>query len=430
MRTGEELLNFLQKSKTAFHAVDYVKKQLEKAGFCPLLEGKTWELPPGGSYYVTRNDSSLIAFVLPLKGEWKGFQVGASHSDSPTFRLKSRMEMESGAGCVRLNVEPYGGAIYSSWLDRPISVAGRAVVRGSDGIESRLVDLDRDMIIPNVAIHMNRKANEGYNWNAQTDMLPVFGGKDAAGTFVSCVAEAAGVETEDLLGMDLYLYARTPGVLWGKEEEYISAPRLDDLHCAYGLLKGFLEAENEDFVPVYALFDNEEVGSLTKQGADSTFLEDILGRIAGERLPQMIAGSFLLSADNAQAIHPAHPEYYDVDNRVYINEGVALKFNGRQKKISDGVSEAMVRLMAQKAGISLQEYANRSDMQGGSTLGNISNAHLSMNGADIGLPQWGMHSSYETAGMKDTRDLICLAKVFFSGGAEETAAGKYRVIFS
>ena len=424
---GNKLLDFIKKSPSPFHAVDTVRRALKAAGFTELLESEEWDLEAQGSYYVVRNGSSLIAFRLPGE-DCSGFMIGAAHSDSPTFRVKAQMEMDVQGKYTRLNVEPYGGGIYSSWLDRPLSVAGRVVVRVDGILESRLVNIDRDLLlIPNVAIHLNRKVNEGVSLNAQTDMLPVLGSEKMAGTFRKVVAEAIDVAEEDVMGMDLFLYCRTPGALWGEEEEYVSSTRLDDLQCAYGLLEGFLAAETPKAIPVYALFDNEEVGSLTKQGADSTFLEDVLRRISGHSYRRMVASSFLMSADNAHAVHPAHPELSDPLNRVYINEGIVIKYNGNQKYTTDGISEAVVRTLCDRAGVKCQTYTNRSDMAGGSTLGNISNGHVSVNAADIGLAQWAMHSCYETAGTKDTESMIRLMKEFFASEMEEMGSGNYKI---
>jgi len=288
--------------------------------------------------------------------------------------------------------------------------------------------VDSDLLlIPNVAIHMNRKANDGYTWDLQTDLMPVLGSEKAAGSLRRTIAGAAGAEEESVLGMDLYLYCRTPGSLWGFEKEYVSSPRLDDLQCAFSLLKGFLTADKPAAVPVYALFDNEEVGSLTKQGADSTFLEDVLKRIGGSRYRQMIANSFLISADNAHGVHPNHPEYADPTNRAFLNNGIVIKYNGNQKYTTDGLSEAVFRRLCQKAGVACQTYTNRSDMAGGSTLGNISNAHVSVNAVDIGIAQWAMHSAYETAGVRDMEDLIAVMELFYRSAGRQTGRDVYEI---
>ncbi|MDD6212465.1 MAG: M18 family aminopeptidase [Clostridiales bacterium] len=431
MNLGRELISFIQKSPTGFHAVDTVRKELEEAGYLPLMESECWNLEEGGCYYVMRNHSSLLAFQIP-HGEFTGFQIGAAHSDSPSFRIKPEMELETLGEYIRINAEPYGGGIYSSWLDRPLSVAGRVMVETEKGAETRLVQVDQDwFVIPQLAIHMNRKINEGHSYAANRDMVPLFSGIKGKGSFRKQIARECGTKPEHILGMDLFLYNRTPGMLWGDKEEFVSAPRLDDLQCAFCLLKGFLGGTPSEAIPVYALFDNEEVGSLSKQGADSDFLSRILHRICyalgktEEEILRLFAGSFLVSADNAHAVHPNFPEYSDPVNRVYMNQGVVLKFNGNQKYTSDGVSEALFRQLCRRTGTACQSYTNRSDMPGGSTLGNLSNRHISLLSADIGLAQLAMHSCYETAGTKDLEDMIRVMKEFFSTALKEVGSGCY-----
>ena len=279
-KTNQELMEFLDNSPSSFHAVANMKAMLEEAGCSCLLEGEKWQLEPGKGYYVTRNDSALIAFRIPKK-DFTGFQVMASHSDSPVFKVKANAEIEVEKHYVKLNVEKYGGMICSPWLDRPLSVAGRIVVKSADGVETRLVKVDRDLlIIPNLAIHMNRSVNDGYEFNAQKDMLPLFcGGGQEKGSFLAMIAAEAGVEKEDILDTDLFLYNRDKGTTFGLNGEYIASPHLDDLQCAFSSLKGFLAAEPKDSVAVHCVMDNEEVGSGTKQGAASTFLKDVLHRI-------------------------------------------------------------------------------------------------------------------------------------------------------
>ncbi|MBO6163470.1 MAG: M18 family aminopeptidase [Lachnospiraceae bacterium] len=432
MNIGNELLKFIEKSPTCFQAADTACEMLQQQGYQLLQESEPWDLVPGGRYAVMRNHSSLIAFSLP-EGPITGFMIGAAHSDSPTFRVKPLPELAADGHYVKLNTEPYGGGIYSTWLDRPLSVAGRITVETPHGLKARLVRVDRDLfVIPQVAIHMNRKANEGTAFNAHSDMMPLFSSEAGAGSFLDVIAEAAGVQKEDILGTDLFLYNRTPGMLWGKEEEYVSAPRLDDLQCAFALLRGFMAAApSVSAVPVYALFDNEEVGSLSLQGADSTFLSDVLTRIAGalsqdsshQDYLRLLAGSFLVSADNAHAVHPNHPEYADPANRVYMNHGIVIKFNGNLKYTSDGVSSALFRKLCRLENVSSQVYTNRSDLPGGSTLGNLSNRHVSLRAVDIGLAQLAMHSAYETAGVKDTEDLIRVMTRFYGSSLRTDAAG-------
>jgi len=414
------LMDFLDSSVNAFFAVENMKNILLGEGFLPLYEGEDWNLKKGGKYFVTRNGSALIAFVLPKK-PFKGFQMMASHSDSPVFKIKGEPELEIDKAYIQLNVEKYGGMICSPWLDRPLSIAGRVLVKTEKGVETKLVNIDRDLlIIPNLAIHMNREANSNVSYNAQVDMLPIFGTEDAKGKFMEVVAESVGVKAEDILSHDLYLYTREKGTIWGYQNEFISAGHLDDLQCAFGCLYGFLGANDSESVPVMAIFDNEEVGSGTKQGADSTFLEDTLERIAiacgknPEQAKRAIASSFMVSADNAHAVHPNHVEKADPINRPQMNKGIVIKYNANQKYTTDAVSAAVFKEVCAEVNVPVQTFTNRSDMAGGSTLGNISNAHVSLNSVDIGLAQLAMHSSYETAGAKDTEYLVEALSHFYS----------------
>ncbi len=431
--TNRALLDFLDRSPNAFYAVANMKKILAQNGFSELYEGQDWRLEAGGSYYVTRNDSALIAFRLP-EADFSGFQIMASHCDSPVFKLKCEPELEVDQHYVKLNVEKYGGMLCAPWLDRPLSVAGRIVLETGDGIETRLVNLDRDLlIIPNLAIHMNRQANDGYSYNAQLDLLPLYGDIDAKGSFRKQVAEAAGVKEDQILDMDLFLYNRMKGTVLGANGEYIASGRLDDLQCAFASLQGLLMSKPQQSAAVHCVYDNEEVGSGTKQGAASTFLKDVLMRIHrafGRDRTAYLAGlphSFMVSADNAHAVHPNHKELADPSNRPYMNHGIVIKYSANQKYTTDAVSGAIFRKICRAAGVPVQTFANRSDMAGGSTLGNISNAQVALNTVDIGLPQLAMHSPYETAGAKDTAYLIEAARVFFSSSIESRGSGNYRL---
>ena len=429
------LLDFLDQSPNAFYAVKNMKDMLEAHGFQALHEGQSWRLQAGKDYYVTRNDSSLIAFRIPPEG-FCGFQIMASHSDSPVFKVKYRAELEIESHYVKLNVEKYGGMLCAPWLDRPLSVAGRVVVETAEGVETRLVNLDRDLlIIPNLAIHMNRQVNDGYHFNAQVDMLPLYGGADAKGSFFSLIAEAAGVEEAQILDTDLYLYNRMKGTILGARREYIAGGRLDDLQCAYASLRGLLLASPKERVAVHCVYDNEEVGSGTKQGAASTFLRDVLHRIHAafghteEDYLVSLQQSFLVSADNAHAVHPNHAELADPTNRPYMNAGIVIKYSANQKYTTDAVSAALFRRICRAADVPVQSFTNRSDMLGGSTLGNISSVQVALNTVDIGLPQLAMHSPYETAGAKDTAYLIEAARVLFSSAVEGAGDGNYRIRF-
>lgn len=418
--TAKELIQFIENSPTCFHAVASMKEMLEKEGYTELKEADKWEIKKGGNYYVTRNDSSLIAFSVP-EGEAKGFRIMASHSDSPCFKIKENPEMTVDNKYVKLNVERYGGMICAPWFDRPLSVAGRVIVKEDGKLVTKLVDVDRDLLmIPNLAIHMNREVNDGYKYNAQKDLLPLFGDIAAKDTFMKTIAEAADVKEENILGHDLFLYNREKGSVWGANEEYVSIGRLDDLQCAFSSLKGFLAGEKKEYIAVHCVLDNEEVGSGTKQGAASTFLYDVLVR-ANQALGQdyedylrYLANSFMVSADNAHAVHPNYTEKADPVNRPYLNEGIVIKHSANQKYCTDGVSAAMFKDLCNEAEVPFQTFTNRSDILGGSTLGNISNTKVALNAVDIGLPQLAMHSPYETAGIKDTWYLIQAAGKFFA----------------
>lgn len=427
---NSRLFSYIGRCVTPFQAVAHTSELLDGAGFEQLCESGSWQLKPGGKYYVTRNGSSLISFMLP-EGAPAGFMMTAAHCDSPAFKIKDNAELEGG-GYTRLSVEKYGGMLCSTWMDRPLSIAGRVVVSTDSGVEAHLVDFKRPAaVIPNVAIHMNRSANESSSFNAAVDMLPLYGGK--CGDFKAELAALAGAKAEDILAADLFLYNPQQGVEWG---DYISAPRLDDLQCAFASLSGFLAAQAGGSVPVYCLFDNEEVGSQTKQGAAGTFLRDVLCRIVslmyggGDELRRMMANSFLVSCDNAHGVHPNHPEYADKNHSVYLNGGIVIKYNANQKYTSDAVSSAIFRKICADAGAPVQLYANRADMAGGSTLGNIANTHVSLNTVDIGLAQLAMHSAFETAGGSDTGSLINALTAFFGSSLHMDADGQYTLKLS
>ena len=428
-----ELTTFIEHAPTAFHAIDEIKMLLKKEGFQELKESEIWNLEPGKKYYVTRNNSSIIALKAGKDLENYSFHVTASHSDSPAFKLKENAEIEIAKKYTVLNTEGYGGMICSTWFDRPLSLAGRVMVKNGDRIETKLVKINRDLLmIPSLAIHMDRKVNEGRAINKQIDMLPVLSGSvKEPGEVKSLVAKELGVETTDIYGMDLFLYNRMEAVRWGSDGEFIGCPRLDDLQCAFTSLKGFLEAENDKNINVYACFDNEEVGSGTKQGAASTFLYDVLWRAnkalgnTEEEYYRAVAGSFMLSCDNAHAVHPNYKQKTDATNCVYMNDGIVVKSHAGQKYTSDAVSVAVFKMICEKAGVPVQFFANRSDEAGGSTLGNIAMSQVSMNTVDIGLPQLAMHSAYETAGVKDTEYMIKAVKTFYGSHITTASDGNY-----
>ena len=410
------LMHFLDASHSVYHAVAYLESTLQQYGYTRLEEKDTWSLIPGGKYYLCRGGSAVIAFRIP-EGAPKGFLLSASHCDRPTFKIKENGEMKG--AYTRIATEKYGGMLMHTWLDRPLSIAGRVLVETPNGVQSKLLDIDKDLLlIPNVAIHMNRSANEGYKWNPVSDTVPLVGSKEAAGKLQALLEAEAGGE---ILGHDLYLYIRQKATVWGLEEEYISSAALDDLQCAWGCTQGFLRAEGSSSIPVLCVFDSEEVGSNSVQGAASMLLSDALERICaslGLSQQQMLAQSFMVSADNAHAIHPNHPEFADAANAPVLGGGVVLKFNSSQRYTTDGISAAIFRKVCGKANVPVQTYYNRADVPGGSTLGHISLTHVSVPSADIGLPQLAMHSCFETASTKDSIYLEDAMTAYYSSTLE------------
>ncbi len=413
----EQFFNFVKNSPTCYHAVEQIILQLKEQGFLPLEEKEEYHLEPGKNYYVVRNNSSLLAFKLPRE-EVKGFRLMASHSDSPCFKLKEEPEALCQKSYVKLNVEKYGGMIDSTWLDRPLSLAGRVVIKEEGELKTKLVKFEENLcIIPNVAIHLQREINKGMEYNPQVDLQPLWS-MNQEDTILKLLAEKLSIKEEQILGKDIFVYNSQEPAFMGKNKEFMSAPRIDDLECAYGTLQGFLKAEAEEYGNVYCIFDNEEVGSSTRQGADSDFLSANLERIAyalgkREQLAQMIANSFLVSADNGHALHPNHPEKSDSKNYPLLNGGIVIKYHGNQKYTTDAYTGAVIKDICKIREIPYQVYHNRSDIAGGSTLGNISISHTSVPTADIGLAQLAMHSSYETAGSKDLEYLIEFSKGFY-----------------
>lgn len=412
------LFDFIAACPTALHTADTVAKRLAAAGYTELFESEQWRLKPGWKYFTRRAGSAIIAFRAPEE-TLKSYMIMAAHGDSPAFKVKESSETQND-GYRRICVEKYGGMLCATWLDRPLSVAGRVLFRSDKGLTSCLVNIDRDlMLIPNVAIHMDRNANDGKKYDPNVDMLPLLGAAAEDAGLDSLIAAELGVSVEDIVSKELTVYCRSEGRIWGAKGEYISAPRLDDLQCVFGCMEGFLKAGESESAPVLCVFDNEEIGSGTKQGADSDFLAAVLRRVwTGLDLDEAgyqpaLAESFMVSADNAHAVHPNHPEYADRNDRPRMNGGIVIKYNANQKYTTDAVSAAVFGEICCRAGVKTQRFTNRADLAGGSTLGNISSAHVSIDTVDIGLAQLAMHSAYETAGAEDTAALIRAAEVFF-----------------
>ena len=419
VEASKRLINFLDANPRPFHVIVALGKMYENTGFNRLSEKERFEIKRGENYYVTRNNSSIIAFKIPEK-DFNGFNITAAHSDSPTFKIKANAEITVEKNFVKLNVEKYGGMLMAPWFDRPLGIAGRVMVKNGTKIEENLLHIDRDIImIPNLAIHMNREANDGYKYNAQTDTQPIFAELGSDITLYDIIAKELGVSKEAILDTDLFLTNRVKGTIWGANNEFIAAGRLDDLQCVFAGAESIIEAANKNSIAVHCVFDNEEVGSGTKQGAASTFLKDVLTRVNKalggdeESYLQAVAKSFMVSADNAHSVHPNYTEKADPCNRPVVNKGVVIKYNANQKYTTDAVSGAVFRDICAEANVPVQTFTNRSDVAGGSTLGNISNAQVSLNAVDIGMAQWAMHSPYESGGVKDTYYLEAAMKKFF-----------------
>ncbi len=417
----DALCDFLNASHSLYHAQAYLLDVLEKNGYTRLYEQDAWNLVPGGKYCLLRGGASLIAFRIPQEAP-KGFLLTASHSDRPSFKVKENFTLDG--NYARMEVERYGGSLMFSWMDRPLSLAGRVMVETEDGIQAKLVDIDRDLLLmPNVAIHMNRQVNEGYRWNPAVDTIPLMGSKETAGKMEALLEAQAGGR---ILGHDLYLYVRQKASLWGVEEEYISAQAIDDLECAWGCTQGLLRAQESSSVPVLCVFDSEEVGSWSSQGASSMLLPDVLRRICtamGWDMDRMLASSFMVSADNAHAVHPNHPELAAPNNAPIMGKGLVLKYSSSLSYCTDGVAAAVFRKVCQKAGVAVQTFYNRPDIPGGSTLGRISLGKVSIPTADIGMPQLAMHSAYETAAVADAIAMEDAMTAYYSSALEATEDG-------
>lgn len=430
METIEKLMEYIAESPSPYHAVQSAARLLTDAGFEALQESERWSLQPGRGYFVTRNQSSLIAFRLPA-GPLASWRMTAAHGDTPSFAVKAD-RLEGDKAYVRLSAEGYGGMNCASWLDRPLTVAGRVILRTERGIEGRLVYLDRDLLtIPSLAIHQQRDVNRGHDYNAQKDMQPLWG-LTGGRTLTDLLAETLKVQPDQILARDLLLCPRQKPVLLGADGELFQAPRIDDQACAYATLEGFLQAAvQESLGQIYCLFDNEEVGSGTRQGAMSSFLPDVLTRVgeglglSAEARRQALASSMLLSADNGHAVHPNFPEKADPANRVYPNGGVVIKYAASQKYTTTGLSAGLFRAICDRAGVPVQVFANRADEPGGSTLGNLLARQVSVPMVDIGMAQLAMHSAVETAGSRDPAYLSQACRAFFETDFQMTADGVY-----
>lgn len=416
----KNLIGFIKKSPSPFHVVDNFRSLLKDNGYTELDERSRFSLRKGMKYFVTRNNTSIIAFSIPDK-EVEGYSIISAHTDSPTFRIKPNPEVTSSGEYTTLNIEGYGGMLLAPWFDRPLSIAGRAFVRREGEIKEELVDFDEDLVsIVNLAIHQNRKANEGINYKVQKELLPLFALGNEKGTFSKYLAKQLNADEKDILDTDLFLYNRTPASIWGLNKEFFSSAKIDDLGCAYTAITALLESKESNKIQMVALFDNEEVGSGTKQGALSDFLKSTMDRIAyslsfdEEKRLMLIQDSFMLSADNGHALHPNYPEVCDIVNKPVLNKGVLIKYSANQKYTTDSSSGAFVKQLCLDNNIPYQIFVNNSDIPGGSTLGNLSSQRVSLRTADVGICQLAMHSPYECAGCKDNEYLFRLFECFLN----------------
>lgn len=427
----QDLLSFLDSSPVNFLAADTLRKKLLKAGFQEFdAKNPIDKVKPGTQFFVTKNDSSVYAFRMgSRKLSENGFHVICAHCDSPTFRIKPNAEITCEGGITKLNTEVYGGPIMSTWFDRPLSLAGRVIVAGKDAMnpETRLLFCKRPLMqISNLAIHFNRQVNDGVKLSKQKDMLPILGivkdEMEKGNLLMNVICEEVKCKAKEILDFDLYLYDATPACTFGVHNEFLSSGRLDDLSMVHAGLQALLQTgENiPETTQVLAVFDNEETGSQTKQGAGSPFLASILQRIVlaqGDTLEgfyQAVEKAFMISADNAHAWHPNYSDKYDPTNHPVLGGGPVIKFNAAQKYASDAVSAAVFASLCKVAGVPCQRFVNHSDVAGGSTLGNILASSLPLSGVDMGNPVLAMHSARETASCADHEYCIKAFKAFYA----------------
>lgn len=411
---AENLIDYIYDSPTAFNAVETSKDLLLKNGFNELKMNEKWKLKVGGKYFITKNSSSLTAFVINSDNMQDGFRIIGSHSDSPTFRIKPNAEMTVENSYLKLNTEGYGGAILSTWFDRPLAIAGRVVLKSENVLCPRqeIININRPVcIIPNIAIHMNRSINDGYKFNKQKDTLPLVGlindTLEKDDFLLNEISRELNVDKKEILDFDLYLYEYEKGNIIGPSEEFISSSRLDNLSMAHASLHGLIDSKGKNGINIASIFDNEEVGSSTKQGADSNMLLNLLERICislgkdREEFFSAIYSSFMISADLAHALHPNLVEKHDPTNKPIMGGGPVIKISANQAYTSDAFSSGVYKNICEKCGVKYQQFVNKSDERGGSTIGPISSTHLDINSVDIGSPILSMHSVRELGSVED-----------------------------
>ena len=409
-----DLINFLDKSPVNFYAVKSIKSELDAHGFSELDSRNKWNIEKGGKYYVTKNNSAIFAFIAGDNITENGFKLICAHSDSPGFRIKPNPVMKTEGGIIKLNTEVYGGPILYTWFDRPLSIAGRVIIKSDNPLypKQETIKIERPiLVIPHIAIHMNRTVNDGNPISKQKDMLPVLSvinkNLETENLLVNLIAEELNINSDDILDFDLFLYDTQKGSLAGLNNELISCGRLDDLAMAHAGLQALLNSESCGATKILAVFDNEETGSGTKQGAASPILRNIMERIiscfggSSDDFYRSIASSFMISADMAHALHPNYPEKHDPTNHPIMGNGPVIKIHANQKYLTDADSAAVFKQICKLAGVPYQEFVNHSDVVGGSTLGNILTSQIEIRGVDMGNPMWAMHSIRETACVDD-----------------------------
>ena len=422
-----ELMDFINNSPTAFHASERVKEMLKVAGYERLNETEKWEIKKGGKYYILKNQSAIIAFEVGIgELETDGFRLIGAHTDSPGFRVKPNPEILALDKYIKLNTEVYGGPILNTWFDRPLSLAGRVVIKGDTKIKpkAKLINIDKPiLIIPNLAIHMNKNVNEGYQINKQKDTLPLLGlvnqKLEEKDYLVNLLSNSIGVNKDQILDFDLYLYEYGKGCLLGMEEELISSSRLDDLWMVHSGVKALIDSKENKATKAMICIDNEEIGSLTAQGANSSFIYNILERISlalgkgKEEFYRGLSNSIMISADLAHAAHPNYIEKHDLTNRPLLGNGPVIKIAASGSYSTDAYSSAIFKEICEEVGVPYQTFVNRSDVKGGTTIGPIMAAKLGIPVIDMGAPLLGMHSIRELASVKDNDYIIQVFKGFF-----------------
>ena len=406
-----DLVKFLDESPTAFGAVNSIVKMLKEKGYKRLDDEK---IQKGGKYFLTRNDSSIIAFNVGKRLEDAALHITASHTDCPSFKLKPQPVLKDDHSC-RLNVETYGGLLKRPWFDRPLKIAGRVILNNNNKLKSVFFNDDEALcIIPSMAPHLDREG-EDRKIDVAKDMVPIVTLRNDF-EMETYLAKKLSVKKEEIAGFDLYLCPFEKGYIWGEENEFFTVGHIDNCECAYTSLMAFIDTFNDDNINVYASFDNEEVGSRTRQGADSDLLFGVLERICKDLdldYNRLVERGLLLSCDNAHALHPDYVELYDIHNAPIMNKGVVLKYNAAQSYTTDSLSGALFKKLCKDNDVPCQVFTNKTGTRGGGTLGNISTSHVSIMSADIGLGQWAMHSPVETAGSKDVEYMVKVLKAFY-----------------